>query len=189
MIARRRATAWVYTWVWRLLLSEDDRKVSEALSKLLYFNKRTLEPIERLIDTSSSDDNRNVFMHRFGSATGLSGFTCPDRTAATPFYHWQLRVPFLHRRWVFDSLFIVINICITKNVLWSFFFFLNFEVNIEIDIKETGREGVMWFHLAKVRTWWRFPVNNLINLRVPNLRHRVPGSECFKAAGCPCLRG
>ena len=99
--------------VWR------DRKVSEAWSKLLYFNKRALVSTERAIDTSSSDDNRNVFMHRFGSATGLSGFTCPDRTAATPFYHWQLRVPFLHRRWVFDNLFIVINKLYNKNVLWS----------------------------------------------------------------------
>jgi hypothetical protein len=62
------------------------------------------------------------------------------------------------------------------------------EDDIEIDIKETGREGVMWFHLAKVRTWWRFPVNTLINLRVPNLRHRVPGSECFKVARCPHFR-
>jgi len=73
-----------------IVLSEDDRKVSEVWSKLLYFNKRALVPTERVIDTSSCDDNRNVLMHRSGSATGLSGFTCPDRTAATTFYHWQL---------------------------------------------------------------------------------------------------
>jgi hypothetical protein len=89
-------------------LSEDERKVSVAWSELLYFNKRALVPTERTIGTSSSDGNRSVFMHRFGPATGLFGFTCPDRTAATPFYYWQLRVPFLHRRWVFVCWFIII---------------------------------------------------------------------------------
>ena len=45
--------------------------------------------------------------------------------------------------------------CIKKNVLWSLL------ILRIIDVKETGREGVMWFHLAKVRTWRRFPFKPL----------------------------
>jgi len=35
-----------------------------------------------------------------------------------------------------------------------------------MDLKEIGREGMDWLHLAQVREHWRAVVNTVMNLRV-----------------------
>jgi hypothetical protein len=34
-------------------------------------------------------------------------------------------------------------------------------------LKETGRKGVDWFHMAQVRGQWQALVNVIVNLQVP----------------------
>jgi hypothetical protein len=41
------------------------------------------------------------------------------------------------------------------------------EDNIGMDLREIGREGVDWIHLAQDRDSWRGLVNTVMNLRVP----------------------
>jgi hypothetical protein len=41
------------------------------------------------------------------------------------------------------------------------------EDNIETNLKETGRQGVGWIHLAQDRDQWRDVVNTVMNLWVP----------------------
>jgi hypothetical protein len=41
------------------------------------------------------------------------------------------------------------------------------EDNFSIDIREIGRNGVDWIHLARNRDQWRDLVNMVVNLRVP----------------------
>jgi hypothetical protein len=36
-----------------------------------------------------------------------------------------------------------------------------------VDFRETGWEGVIWFHLAQDRDQWRALLNTVMNLRVP----------------------
>jgi len=40
------------------------------------------------------------------------------------------------------------------------------KVNIRVDVKETGSEGVDWIHLAHDRDQWRDLVNTVMNIRV-----------------------
>jgi hypothetical protein len=39
--------------------------------------------------------------------------------------------------------------------------------NIIMDVKETGREGVHWMHLAQNKDQWWALVNTVMNLQVP----------------------
>jgi hypothetical protein len=39
--------------------------------------------------------------------------------------------------------------------------------NIRIDVKEIGREGVQWMHLAQDRDQWWALVKMVMNLQVP----------------------
>jgi hypothetical protein len=41
------------------------------------------------------------------------------------------------------------------------------EYNIRMNLREIGREGANWMHLAQDRNQWRDPVNTVMNLRVP----------------------
>jgi hypothetical protein len=41
------------------------------------------------------------------------------------------------------------------------------EENIRMDLREIGREGVDWIHLAQDRDQWWAVVNMVINIRVP----------------------
>jgi hypothetical protein len=41
------------------------------------------------------------------------------------------------------------------------------ENNIRIDLRETGREGRDWVHLAQDGDQWHAVMNTIINLRVP----------------------
>jgi hypothetical protein len=41
------------------------------------------------------------------------------------------------------------------------------EVNIKMDLRDVGFEGMDWIHLALDRNRWRALVNAVINLRVP----------------------
>jgi hypothetical protein len=40
-------------------------------------------------------------------------------------------------------------------------------INIRMDLKETGWESVEWIHLAQDRDRWLKVVNTVMNLRVP----------------------
>jgi hypothetical protein len=39
--------------------------------------------------------------------------------------------------------------------------------NINVEIKGTGCEGVVWIHLAQDRDQWQTPVNMVMNLQGP----------------------
>jgi hypothetical protein len=39
--------------------------------------------------------------------------------------------------------------------------------NVEIDLREIGRDGMVWIDLAQDRNQWRALVNTVLNLRVP----------------------
>jgi hypothetical protein len=39
--------------------------------------------------------------------------------------------------------------------------------NVEMDLRETGWDGMDWIDLAQNRGQWRAPVNTVMNLRVP----------------------
>jgi hypothetical protein len=39
--------------------------------------------------------------------------------------------------------------------------------NIKIDLREIGRDSMVWINLAQDRDQWRAFVNRIINLRVP----------------------
>jgi hypothetical protein len=41
------------------------------------------------------------------------------------------------------------------------------EVNIKLDLREMGLEGVDWIHVAQDRDRWRAVVNTVMNFRVP----------------------
>jgi hypothetical protein len=41
------------------------------------------------------------------------------------------------------------------------------ENNIEMDLREVGRNGMDWIHLAQDRDQWKTLVNIVLNLRVP----------------------
>ena len=38
--------------------------------------------------------------------------------------------------------------------------------HIKMDVKEMEREGVVWFHLVRVKSKWRAVVNTVMNLRI-----------------------
>jgi hypothetical protein len=40
-------------------------------------------------------------------------------------------------------------------------------INIKIDLRETGWDGVDWVYLAQDRAQWRALVDTVMNLRVP----------------------
>jgi hypothetical protein len=42
--------------------------------------------------------------------------------------------------------------------------------NVEMDLKETGRNNVDWIHLGQVRDMWRDTVNTAMNFRFPKFR-------------------
>jgi hypothetical protein len=44
---------------------------------------------------------------------------------------------------------------------------LRWLVNVKIDLRETGWDGMDWFDLAQERDQWRALVNTVMNLRVP----------------------
>jgi hypothetical protein len=39
--------------------------------------------------------------------------------------------------------------------------------NIKMDLREIGRDGVDWIHMAQDRDRWRTLVNTVLNFRVP----------------------
>jgi hypothetical protein len=39
--------------------------------------------------------------------------------------------------------------------------------NIKIDLREMGKDGVNWIHLAQDKVQWRAFVSTVMNLRVP----------------------
>jgi hypothetical protein len=41
------------------------------------------------------------------------------------------------------------------------------EINIELDLRETGIDGANWIRLAQDRVQWRASVNTAMNLRFP----------------------
>jgi hypothetical protein len=41
------------------------------------------------------------------------------------------------------------------------------EDNIRMNLRETGRQGVEWIHLAQDRDQWKAVLNTIMNLRIP----------------------
>ena len=54
--------------------------------------------------------------------------------------------------------------------------------NTKMDLKETGWEGVNWFHLAQHRNKWQDPQNVAVNCQVPQ-----NGSSFFTRCGTVSL--